>query len=486
MSHIANLSFQTGIFPQKMKIAKVIPIYKSKDNKNFQNYRPVSLLPCFSKVIERLVYNRLYSYLKTNKILIPEQFGFQTNLSTDMAILALQNLLAKNISENSFALGLFLDLSKAFDTLDHNILLKKLSHYGIRGVAFDWFRSYLSDRQQFTYYKSASSTKLPISCGVPQGSILGPLLFLVYINDIKSTIDISRAILFADDTNLILTDKCVDSLISKASREIDAIFNWFNANKLSLNTEKTKYILFRSPQTRLPTTDNVTIDGKPIEQVKSIKFLGVHIDEFLKWEEHIKLKNNQIAKNLSVINRVKHDLQTRTMKTLYDSLILPHLTYGVVAWGNTCKKAIKRMHLLQKRAVRIISKSKFNAHTGPIFKSLKILTIHDIYRLNCCKLFWKKIHKKLPQLFLELIPLNNETHSYETRQQNNVRPASSKTRLSDQQLSIKIATAFNNLSNSLKDSINMSIVSFSKNIKAHFLLKYPNTCPKPDCYNCKK
>ena len=222
----------------------------------------------------------------------------------------------------------------SFFSLCYIILLRSLHNYF-------W-------QQQFTYYKSASSTKLPISCGVPQGSILGPLLFLVYINDIKSTIDISRAILFADDTNLILTDKCVDSLISKASREIDAIFNWFNANKLSLNTEKTKYILFRSPQTRLPSTDNVTIDGKPIEQVKSIKFLGVHIDECLKWEEHIKLKNNQIAKNLSVINRVKHDLQTRTMKTLYDSLILPHLTYGVVAWGNTCKKAIKRMHLLQK------------------------------------------------------------------------------------------------------------------------------------------
>ena len=485
LAYIANISFQTGIFPQNMKIAKVVPIYKNKDMKLFQNYRPVSLLPCFSKILERLTYNRLYSYLMANKILIPEQYGFQANKSTDMAILELQNLIVSHISNNKISVGLFLDLSKAFDTLDHDILLKKLFHYGIRGVTLDWFRSYLTNRMQFISYKSESSPNLPITCGVPQGSILGPLLFLLYINDISSITSSSKAILFADDTNLIFHDSTATSLEEKTNKEIASIFQWFNANKLSLNTEKTKFIIFRSPHKTSPSINKIAINGKIIERVKSIKFLGVHIDEFLSWETHIDLKNNQVTKNLAVINRIKHNLHSKTLKILYNSLIYPHFTYGVVAWGNTCRKALKRMHLLQKRAVRIVSKSRYNAHTGPLFKKFNILTTHDIYRLSCCTMFWKRSNNKLPSVLHDLISLNNETHNYSTRQSNDIRPASTRNRLDHQCLSNKIAYNFNSLPEFLKGTLNLSLGNFSKKLKDHFVSKYKLICLRPNCPNCQ-
>jgi hypothetical protein len=310
---------------------------------------------------------------------------------------------------------------------------------------------------------------------------LGPLLFLLYVNDISSIVNNSKAILFADDTNLIFKDNSITSLVDKTNREIDRLYQWFNAKKLSLNTDKTKYIIFRPPHTPLPAIVKLTIDGNIIERVNSIKFLGVHIDEFLKWEIHINIKSNQIAKTLGIINRVKHDLHPKTIKTLYDSLIHPHFTYGVVAWGNTCNKALKRMNRLQKRAIRIITKAKYNAHTSPIFKSLNILTTQDIYSLNCCNMFWKRIHNKLPQTLHDLIPLNNETHSYATRQLHNVRPASSRNKIGDQQLSIKLASIFNSLPNSIKESIHLTTGSFSKKLKEYFVNKYPDSCHLDIC-----
>ena len=204
LSYIANLSFRTGIFPKDMKIAKVLPIYKANNNMNFQNYRPISLLPAFSKIIERLMYNRLYKYLKTNNLLTSSQYGFQKNLSTELAIAELQNRIIESLSNKKWCLGVFLDRSKAFDTLDHGILLNKLLHNGVRGVAFDWFRSYLTDREQCTEFGSTISPKLPIVCGVPQGLILGPLLFLLNINDIINSCSNSKLSLFADDTNVFL------------------------------------------------------------------------------------------------------------------------------------------------------------------------------------------------------------------------------------------------------------------------------------------
>ena len=200
LANIFNKSFFTGIVPSKLKIAKVIPLYKTKDPALFSNYRPISLLPFFSKILERLMYNRLYNFLTEHNILSMNQFGFRKNYSTFLALMELVDSISKNIDEE-----IFLDLSKAFDTIDHTILLDKLCRYGIRGVTLNWFKHYLNDRKQFVSYNNTTSASMKVTCGVSQGSILGPLLFILYINEIANVSNIFKINLFADDTSLFHT-----------------------------------------------------------------------------------------------------------------------------------------------------------------------------------------------------------------------------------------------------------------------------------------
>ena len=487
LSYIANLSFRTGIFPDNMKIAKVIPIYKAKDNTNFQNYRPVSLLPAFSKIFERLAYNRLYKYLKLHEILNPAQYGFQKNLPTKMAILELQNRIIQSISNKNWCIGIFLDLSKAFDTLDHVILMQKLFHYGVRGVAFDWFRSYLTNRQQCTEFKSVTSSNLPIVCGVPQGSILGPLLFLLYVNDVVHSVKNARPVLFADDTNLIIEHTNFDELIPIVNNELKSITQWFIRIKLSLNTEKTKFIIFRPKGKVLPVEPwGVAIGDQMIARVSEIKFLGVFLDEFINWRFHINTKCNAIAKNLAVLNRVKNFIPLLTRKTLYHALILPHLSYGVLAWGNSKSQELKRLKILQKRAIRFIIKAKYNSHTGPIFSSQNILTLDDIYNLQCCKLYQKQLQNRLPSFFMNLFITSSETHNYETRQQNNIRPPNITLKIQEQFINFKVANVWNSLPNAIKQSTHLAPSCFSKKCHDYYVKQYVTKCEIINCYICQR
>ena len=485
ITHIMNLSLEHGVFPTDMKLAKVIPIFKKGNNQLFQNYRPISLLPVFSKVLEKLVYKRLYQFLKTHKLLNTSQYGFQKHKSTDLAILDLQNRIIDNASKNQWSLGIFLDLSKAFDTLDHSILLKKLEKYGIRGTSLKWFRSYLSQRNQYTEYMTEHSRKSILTCGVPQGSILGPLLFLIYINDLVSTCTHCHPVLFADDTNLLLNDSKIEHLIAKSNNQLQAISQWFASNKLSLNIDKTKCMLF--PPSKNHTPDQpciITINNNQIEVVNQIRFLGVLIDNLLTWTPHIDNIIKKLSQIIGILTRIKNQVPKNTLKLIYNALVLPYLSYAVVAWGNPDSKKFKQLYLIQKRAIRVINKEKYNAHTGPLFSANKILILEDLYKLQCAKLVHKRINNILPDYFNQLLPTFSEIHQYNTRHANAIVPCLIKHSLRNQQLSIKLSIVLSNLPPSIINISNSSINSFSNSFKNCCISNYPTECEIINCYIC--
>ena len=279
---IFNESLSNGVVPDDLKIAKVVPIYKKDNPQVFGNYRPVSVLPCLSKILERLVYNRCYEFICKHNILYKKQYGFRQKHSTYMAVLDVINDLTKTIDDGMFNVGIFMDLSKAFDTIDHTILLHKLYNYGFRGVSHNWFSNYLSNRKQYVSYNGTASPKVNTSCGVPQGSILGPLLFILYMNDIQHTSKLLSFTLFADDTTILYSHKNLTSLCDTLNVELREVCNWFKANKLSLNAKKTNLMyLGTSHQTRNIDDSNncIYLDGVKLDRVHEAKFLGLLIDE---------------------------------------------------------------------------------------------------------------------------------------------------------------------------------------------------------------
>jgi hypothetical protein len=232
LTHIFNLTFENGIIPEKLKLAMVTPIFKANENNKFENYRPISVLSCFSKLLEKLMYNRLINFIDKNQILSKHQS--RKNRSTEFSIIELVDKITKGIDQGQYTLGIFLDLSKAFDTINHRILIEKLEHYGIRGICFKWFKNYLENRKQTVKYNTIKSDEMIITSGVPQGSILGPILFLLYINDIQNCSRIVSIILFADDTNIFYSHTCLKKLNEIMQTEIKKISDWLNTNILSL------------------------------------------------------------------------------------------------------------------------------------------------------------------------------------------------------------------------------------------------------------
>ena len=241
LEHIFNMSILTGTIPTDLKIAKVIPVYKKGDKTESSNYRPISMLNILNKILEKIIYSRVHSFLDKYKILYKNQFGFRSNHSTSLALINVLDKVYEQIDKGNYALGVYLDIQKACDCINHDILLEKLKIYGIRGKAWEWFSNYLSNRKQFVSVNNHVSATRNISYGVPQGSVLGPLLFLIYINDVQRANDNAFLNLFADDTSLFVFDKKLDTLFQTCNTVIDSINKWFIANKLKLSIDKCVY-----------------------------------------------------------------------------------------------------------------------------------------------------------------------------------------------------------------------------------------------------
>jgi hypothetical protein len=428
--YIINLSLNQGIFPDILKIAKVLPLFKGNELFLFTNYRPISVLNSLSKIFERIFYNRLYNFLTSNEILYDKQFGFRTKHSTDMALIILLDRINLAIEQGEFVLGVFLDFSKAFDTVNHEILLNKLDYYGIRGTANNWLRSYLFNRTQFVVYDNHKSSSKILDCGVPQGSILGPLLFLIYINDLACVSDILFTIMYADDTNIFVSGRNLEELERIMNTELGLLHNWLIANKLSLNVNKTHYIIFKPPRKKSFYTPRLHINNSNIQKVNQTKFLGVILDENLSWKQHIQYVKTKVSKNIGILSKARRYLNLNCLKSLYYSFIYPYFVYCIRIWGGTNPTTIEPLVKLQKWALRTINFKTRRTSTDKIFTSLRILSIEQIYQLQVLSFVYKFKCLLLPKIFNAFYVKTSDVHNYETRQQLNYYPPFCRTEIS--------------------------------------------------------
>jgi len=332
LAHIFKLSLETGIFPSKLKISRTVPIFKAGDPKLCDNYRPIALLSAMSKILEKVVSIQLVNHLDRNNLIYEHQYGFQRSKSTEHSLVHAVNFIGNAMNENKYALGVFFDLKKAFDVCSHEILLMKLERMGVRDTALLWFRNYLSNRKQIVDINGHRSDEKGIEISILQGSILGPILFLIYINDLHSVTSL-LSLMFADDTFCLKSGPVLNTLIIDVNNEINKMALWFRAD------------------------ENLTLD------------------------KHIKHLANKLSRAMYCIKRPKNALNLKGMISLYYALIHSHLTYCPIILACTSKANITRIHKIQKKALRIITQSTYNAHTGPICIALNILPFNKIITL---------------------------------------------------------------------------------------------------------
>jgi len=484
LTKLINQCLETGQFPDQLKIAKVIPLHKKEDASTMNNYRPISLLPAISKIFERIMYDQIYNHMTRNKLLYSHQYGFREKHSTEQAAQELLHTINMDIDKGDTPLAIFLDLSKAFDTINHSILLQKLEYYGITGNALELCKDYLTNRKQYVHFSGSNSNELTINTGVPQGSILGPLFFLIYINDINKSNSIFHPISYADDTTLYTT---INKLKNESpnvevtlNNNLQNINMWLCANKLSLNVIKTKYMIFSTTKKKHLSNINIKINNTEINRVNHFNFLGLTIDENLNWKEHLKNLSNKLSRTTGILNMLKSQLPGITLKTIYNSLFLSHINYGISCWGYTHQSSLKPIITLQKKAIRIITFSKYNCHTAPLFQKLNTLKLVDILKINEFKLYYKYINNQLPDY--HMANLVQPTIINITRAKVLLKRICTKTKLAERDVFSKCPLTINSALDAITDKAHThTYKSYIKYIKNRIISEYKVICFNTSC-----
>ena len=469
LSKLFNLSIQNGIYPDILKLAVVTPVYKAGNSNDLNNYRPISSLPIFNKIFEKLLLDRFVKFVNKHSIINETQFGFQKCKSTEDAISFFLNDAYESFSQKKYFGSVFCDLSKAFDCVNHDILLHKLSCYGFRGTVLNLIRSYLTNRKQYTIVNNTKSSVDYIMHGVPQGSILGPFFFILFINDFHKCLQQSKCVLFADDSTIYHSTHSLNDLLRTLEIDLTNVFNYLLANKLSLNLIKTKFMIFTNKQST--NIGNIIVNNIQIEHCNEIKFLGVWLDSKLTFTKHINYVCNKLSKFSGIFAKLKSYIPEVVLKQLYCTLALPHIRYCMTAWGSASNTALQKLAIQQKILIRIINNVPFRTHTSPLFKKLYLLKLDDLFKQNCLTTMYNCLKNNKHEYLLNKI-LTCQTNMYSMQLRNTLSlrlPFYNLSRCKQSILYNGIKN-WNSIPNNIKESTSINV--FKKKCTQYFIVNY--------------
>ena len=463
-----NSCIKQGIFPDTYKTAHVIPLFKGGDREDPNCYRPISLLPAIGKLLEKVISIRVIDYFDKFGMLCPHQFGFRAKFSTEYAILDIHDKLLNNLDKKLNTCAIFLDFAKAFDSVSHEILIRKMEKYGVRGNALNFFKSYLSSRNQIVSLNNILSSPLVVKFGVPQGSILGPLLFLIFINDLPYATNFFVR-LFADDTFLCTQNENDSLLENEVNNELQKVHEWLAANKLTLNVSKSKFMIISKKKQR-PNL-NVKINGQPLEECDTYKYLGVIIDKDLTWKPHIEYICKKISMACGSISKIRHCVDIDTLIEVYHALVYSYLRYGAMVWGHAPESSLQPLITLLNRVIRVMTFAPFGIiDLDPIYKYLNILELPKIIDLETAKFTHKMRNGLLPvntiaDHFEQRPP---PIHSYNLRERRNELPnIIYRTEFGDKSIHVTSCRIWNAIPDEIKQIESPS--AFKKQYKKHLL-----------------
>lgn len=460
-----NKCIEEGSFPDTLKLATVTAIHKAGSKTDPNNYRPISVLPVISKIFEKILYNRLETYLNEIDFLSKKQYGFRKKSNTLSATIDLVTKLKNKVDKKQISLGVFIDLKKAFDTISHDLLLDKLHSIGINGKAHSMLKSYLTNRSQVVKMGNFQSEPRQITCGVPQGSILGPLLFIVYINNIFELDLKGEIMLYADDTCLFYFGHSIDVVIEEAQKDLNLLNIWFQSNLLTINTSKTNYIIFKAKNKKIHNHKPLNIDSKIINKTITEKYLGILLDEHLTWKPHLEKLRSKIASLSGLLRRITGCLPRKVRYVIYNSLVKPHLDYLIEVWGSTAKTNIQYIQTAQNKLIKTLFNYDFLTPTYNIYKETKLLNITQNYKYNTCILIFKILNNTIHSQIK--FSKNISIHKRCLRSAQDIHLPFTRTKYGKKNLTHEGAQIFNKLPKHIKEC--KSLLVFKKLLKQHII-----------------